>query len=637
MQLHKGLVATIAAIVFPSIAISAVLASSFLQTFPGQPGAPTPWRPSEWDVTVQSRDPSTWHTMDRVNAQHSASCAAPPATHPVTAYADTVFLCNDHLMTALNANGYGVIYLTPNQLADFSAGEVVIRFDVSTLRTSQRDWIDLWVSPYADHLQLPLDSWLPDLNGPPRNALQIRMDNWNPASGPSQTVFKATVVRNFVEQGVSGNGTTGYETFLTPSATRRDTFELRLSRTRIKFGMPAYNFWWVDTSIPDLGWDKGVIQLGHHSYNPTKSCENNGTCGPNTWHWDNVQISNAAPFTILRADRRYVDRDTAPQVSFPSGAPANARLRFAGTGRNLAVSFDGGASWRPAEKQAVGLPKPDHFQSYWMPIPAGVSAVRFRGDPDTSGHTWMARDISIWALSGAPPPSSSTVDTTGVFRPSNGALYLKSQNVSGFANGLFTFGLPGDKAVVGDWTRKGYRSIGVYRNGTFFLRNSNTNGVADLTFTFGAAGDLPVVGDWNGDGVETIGVYRNGTFFLRNSNTSGPADLTVTLGIPGDLPIAGKWNGGNVSTVGVFRPSSGALFLRNSNTTGVADVVLTYGLPGDKPVVGDWDGNGTDTIGVYRNGTFHLRNSNTNGVADLVFTLGLPSDEPIAGPWGSLQ
>ena len=39
-------------------------------------------------------------------------------------------------MTSINASGYGVIYLTPDQMVDFSAGEAVVRFDMSTFRTS---------------------------------------------------------------------------------------------------------------------------------------------------------------------------------------------------------------------------------------------------------------------------------------------------------------------------------------------------------------------------------------------------------------------------------------------------------------------------------------------------------------------
>jgi hypothetical protein len=66
-------------------------------------------------------------------------------------------------MTAIAADGYGVIYLTPNQLVDFSVGEATVAFDVSTLRLSHRDWIDLWITPYADILQPPPKTGYPTL------------------------------------------------------------------------------------------------------------------------------------------------------------------------------------------------------------------------------------------------------------------------------------------------------------------------------------------------------------------------------------------------------------------------------------------------------------------------------------------
>jgi hypothetical protein len=227
-------------------------------------------------------------------------------------------------------------------------------------------------------------------------------------------------------------------------------------------------------------------------------------------------------------------------------------------------------------------------------------------------------------------------DTTGVFRPSNGALYLKNSNTTGFADVQINYGLGGDYPVVGDWDGNGTATIGIYRNGKFYLRNSNTLGFADLVFAFGAPGDQPIAGDWNHDGVDTIGVYRNGLFLLRNSNNAGAAEMSFVLGNPGDVGIAGDWNGDGFDTTGVFRPSNGALYLKNTNATGFADIQINYGLPGDKPVVGDWDGDGDSTIGIYRNGMFYLRNSNTIGFADLVFALGNPGDMPIAGNWDGL-
>lgn len=228
--------------------------------------------------------------------------------------------------------------------------------------------------------------------------------------------------------------------------------------------------------------------------------------------------------------------------------------------------------------------------------------------------------------------------TTGVFRPTNGALYLKNSNTTGVADVAINYGMGGDYPVVGDWDGNGTATIGVYRNGVFYLRNSNTIGIADTYFAFGAPGDQPIAGDWDGNGTDTIGVYRSstGTFYLRNNNSAGAPSMTFQLGIPGDVGIAGDWDGNGTDTTGVFRPSNGYIYLKNTNSTGYADVGLNYGIPGDQPVTGDWNNDGKDTIGVYRNGTFYLRNSNTIGNADIVFNLGIPGDMPIAGNWDAL-
>jgi photosystem II stability/assembly factor-like uncharacterized protein len=233
---------------------------------------------------------------------------------------------------------------------------------------------------------------------------------------------------------------------------------------------------------------------------------------------------------------------------------------------------------------------------------------------------------------------SAPIDSTGVFRPTDGLLYLKNNNVTGIADVALNYGLAGDYPVVGDWDGDGIVTIGIYRDGSFYLRNSNTLGFAEVVFPFGQPGDQPIAGDWDGDGTDTIGVYRpaTGQFLLRNSNSEGAEELSFYLGNVGDVGIAGDWDGDGLDTTGVFRPSNGVIFLKNINDTGFADIALNYGLPGDQPVMGDWNNDGKDTIGIYRNGTCYLRNSNTNGFAELIFGLGNPGDMPIAGNWDGL-
>jgi hypothetical protein len=226
-----------------------------------------------------------------------------------------------------------------------------------------------------------------------------------------------------------------------------------------------------------------------------------------------------------------------------------------------------------------------------------------------------------------------TASTPGQFRPSNGFVYLRNSNETGFANNEFFYGTSNDVPVAGDWNGDGRDSIGIFRNGTFFLRNSNSTGFADVEFAFGAAGDVPIAGDWNGDGIDTVGLVRGTTVFLRNSNTTGAPDVTFTYGVAGDVPIAGDWNGDGVDTIGAYRPSNGFVYLRNANTTGFANLEFFYGTANDRPVVGDWDGDGVDTIGIVRGNQWFLRNTNTTGFADVVYAYGTTTDIPIAGDW----
>ncbi len=159
--------------------------------------------------------------------------------------------------------------------------------------------------------------------------------------------------------------------------------------------MPAYDFWWVNTPIADLGWEHGVVQFGHHSYDPTRHC---ATCGPNTWHWDTVLLEPAVPFTILRADRRVVDAASDGVLRFAGPAPAGAHLRFAALGRGVEVSFDGGATWEAAQRQAQLRAHGERFASYWHAVPAGVSTLQFRAEATAGGLPWLLRDAAIWSI-----------------------------------------------------------------------------------------------------------------------------------------------------------------------------------------------------------------------------------------------
>ncbi len=195
------------------------------------------------------------------------------------------------------------------------------------------------------------------------------------------------------------------------------------------------------------------------------------------------------------------------------------------------------------------------------------------------------------------------------------------------------YGHPGDAPFTGDWNGDMTKTLGLYRrsDGFVYLRNTNTQGIADITFYFGNPGDLPIAGDFNGDGGDTVSIYRPSEqrFYIinklgTNGGGLGAADFSFQFGAPGDVPFVGDFNGDGVDTVGLYRSSTGRVFIKNSLTSGPADIEFVFGNPGDKLVAGDWNGDGRDTVAVYRprSGLLYVKNSNSGGAADAVFDVG---------------
>ena len=387
-------------------------AYTFSENFNGAPSAPQSWPSSNtWNIAVHSRDTNSWQTLPSMEAAYGSNCS-PSGTHTVTDYEDVVFQCNNQVMTAINGSGYGSAVMMPNYKVDFSDGEAVIRFDVSTLRSSTNDFFDIWITPFNDQLVYPAIGWMPDLVGEPKDAIHVYLD-----MGSSSRI-KAAVVRNFQSTDAPGTAQSwqGYEAFLTPSTTP-ETFEIHVTQTSLKVGMPNYNFWWVDTTFPALGWAEGVVQFGHQSNNPYQPCGNDGSCGPNTWRWDNISIFPAFPFTMLPADRRFINAANDEAVGFSAAAPANSFLRFAAVGNNIEVSFDGGLRWEAAALQSQTRVDSSKFQTYWMPVDAGTSSVMVRGT-NWWGGGWHVRDIALLSeTTGELPTLTPTVYHTPTNTP----------------------------------------------------------------------------------------------------------------------------------------------------------------------------------------------------------------------------
>ncbi len=235
-----------------------------------------------------------------------------------------------------------------------------------------------------------------------------------------------------------------------------------------------------------------------------------------------------------------------------------------------------------------------------------------------------------------PPPGAG--DRVGSVEPATGIWRLHE---GGFTTHQFYFGNPGDFGFMGDWDCDGVDTPGLYRqsDGYVYLRNSNTQGVADVAFFFGNPGDVPLAGDFDGDDCDTVSIYRpsEARFYVINQLGSadkglGAADFSFLYGNVGDKPFVGDWTGDGIDTPGLRRDSDGFVYLRNTNTQGVADVAYFYGDAGDVVFAGDWDADGDDTLGLYRpsNGYVYLRNTNTTGIADYQFPVGA-GKHPVSG------
>jgi Putative Ig domain len=238
--------------------------------------------------------------------------------------------------------------------------------------------------------------------------------------------------------------------------------------------------------------------------------------------------------------------------------------------------------------------------------------------------------------------TDQVTDRVGLVDPTTGRWNLRM--VGGAINSFF-YGNPGDFPIAGDWNCDGIDTPGLYRqsDGFVYLRNSNTQGIADIRFFFGNPGDIPLAGDFNDDGCDTISIYRPSESRIyiinklgANDGGLGAADFNYIFGNPGDKPFVGDFNGDGIDTIGLHRESTGFVYFRQSHTQGIANAEFFFGDPGDRLVAGDWGiVNDVDTPAIFRPSVsrFFFRYTNTQGIANEVLQMGEFRMLPVAGAW----
>jgi hypothetical protein len=391
----------------------------------GMPLTPQPWDGgTNWDVQVHTRDAeNSGNSIDTHNADHGADCGAPPATHSINTWQQVVFVCHDHVMTAIADGGYGMVAMTPNQLADWSGGSETVSWSVSTFHTDPRDWISISITPFDRQLALPFDEGFVDLQGMPKSFIQLRLDQFDGASQwkiqQGQDNFN---VNTFNSEWPTFTAQTGIQ----PSKTVRTPFEFTFTKTGYTFRVAPSAPVGAGKVILSGNWPtplnytSGVVQFQHHSYNPEK-CDTGTidapTCQAGTWHWSNIGLSSAVPYYMAKPTDHRVASDGTSSINFAAPAPSGAFLKFAGIG-TIQVSYDGGKTFSTAQKPPMdaSLFHDEHFTSYLSPVPAGATKVvlKIAGGWFGSGQ---ARDFSLIALDAGSPPAPTPTPVTPTSTP----------------------------------------------------------------------------------------------------------------------------------------------------------------------------------------------------------------------------
>ena len=245
-----------------------------------------------------------------------------------------------------------------------------------------------------------------------------------------------------------------------------------------------------------------------------------------------------------------------------------------------------------------------------------------------------------------PAPAQRTVasgpalspTTVGLVDPHRGLWHLQDRDGQ---THTFYYGNPGDYPMVGDWDCDGVETPGLYRqsDGYVYLRNSNTVGIADVRFYFGNPADVPVAGDFNGDGCDTVSLFRpsEGRVYVVNRLGSenrglGAADLHYQFGNSTDRLMAADFDGDGIDTVARIE-GNGRAHIRDSHDPASAVTQVTFGDPGDLIVAGDFSGNGSATLAAYRPSVrdFFLQDPAAQTAATAAGTAAAAHWLPIAG------
>ncbi len=238
------------------------------------------------------------------------------------------------------------------------------------------------------------------------------------------------------------------------------------------------------------------------------------------------------------------------------------------------------------------------------------------GPPDITIHVGDANSYPV-----AGDWDGDGYDTVGIYNQGTGVFSLYDSNAQGApVTRFFVLGNPGDLPMSGLWVsalqnddlHRLHDGAGVFRpsNGLIYLASAwvwdplNPLIFADYVIVLGNPGDKGLAGKWNGGMLDTAGVYRpsDARFYITNQSCTGIpnpgnvciqyGDADVIFGAPYNFPVKGDWTGRRQDGIGLFQQSNGVTYLKDyvspGSSVGFADHALVFGNPGSIPVSGHW-------------------------------------------------
>jgi hypothetical protein len=360
---------------------------TFQEAFDGIPGQPLPWESAHWDVIVTGSSAGTL-------AGHGPDCSAPPALHGISGGDDSIFVCNNHLMTTVNA-GYAVLSFMPRQQFDWNGRTGTLEFETN-LYGFGRSWWDIYIVPQDEML---LDIQHPDEGGTgelyPRRAVRFSYLGGAPEVAVIEDYRQVYKFRHWQNYGQAFPSDS-----MTYNPAARRPFRLSLSERSWKFEIQKQDgsYWSHSGTFPaPLSFSRGLVRFQHHAYNPEKD----GISPQHTtFHWDNIRFDGP----VVSANASYevpavINNQTGP-TSFTVNLP------------------QGGAG------RLIGLLS---SQLIWSPIESNIINADRWAQVRVNGGAWEAIRFRKETLTGLGGRNRSTIDTPLTFVAGNNHVEFQFQ------------------------------------------------------------------------------------------------------------------------------------------------------------------------------------------------------------------